>query len=581
MKLKSLNKYLSLFLFVFLVTFAKAEEEIDIWNKKTNNNSKIKSPSVFVDQKTKSPLNTEAFNENKVDQNIVVEESQQESKKDIKISGIYDPAENNFNLNMWSKSNAEDIRASLRRINKINLSNTSKKLFENTLLSFSYPPKGMDEKEFTDYKLNWMINNKRSDLIEKFLKQNDTFHNKKKAVQYLVDENIAKANIKESCNKINFLDKSIKDPYLEKYKIYCLIFNNKKNEAQLLYDILKEQDQSDNFFDDKINFLLNIKDITGKKIKDDNLLNFYLSSVTIENFNYEPTNKTKKIIWEYLNAANLIKLDDITDKEKIKNLEIAANTNQLEKEKIFDIYKKIPFDLNSLINASDTYQALDEIDSRALIYQKFLLSDSPKKKVELLFLLKDLFKKDNLTNIYSEFLSDQLQTIDKKDIPESYKEVVEKNIKIKDESELGKIKYNDKILHKSKLVKYFTENQNKKKIQKDFDRIYKKIKKNKKYFYSARDMALINTFEKDGFKIPKDLNYQDMVKKYQVPSNLLQLSKNNEPAFLTLKIVEIIGEDEPQQLDSETIYFITYLLNQTNLKKLRNEVLISALPQRS
>ena len=192
-----------------------------------------------------------------------------------------------------------------------------------------------------------------------------------------------------------------------------------------------------------------------------------------------------------------------------------------------------------------------------------------------------MFKKDNLTNIYSEFLSDQLQTIDKKDIPESYKEVVEKNIKIKDESELGKIKYNDKILHKSKLVKYFTENQNKKKIQKDFDRIYKKIKKNKKYFYSARDMALINTFEKDGFKIPKDLNYQDMVKKYQVPSNLLQLSKNNEPAFLTLKIVEIIGEDEPQQLDSETIYFITYLLNQTNLKKLRNEVLISALPQRS
>ena len=51
--------------------------------------------------------------------------------------------------------------------------------------------------------------------------------------------------------------------------------------------------------------------------------------------------------------------------------------------------------------------------------------------------------------------------------------------------------------------------------------------------------------------------------------------------FLTLKIVEIIGEDEPHQLDPETIYFITHLLNQINLKKLRNDILISALPQRS
>ena len=50
---------------------------------------------------------------------------------------------------------------------------------------------------------------------------------------------------------------------------------------------------------------------------------------------------------------------------------------------------------------------------------------------------------------------------------------------------------------------------------------------------------------------------------------------------LTLKIVEIIGEDEPHQLDPETIYFIIHLLNQTELKKFRNEVLISALPFRN
>ena len=72
-----------------------------------------------------------------------------------------------------------------------------------------------------------------------------------------------------------------------------------------------------------------------------------------------------------------------------------------------------------------------------------------------------------------------------------------------------------------------------------------------------------------------------MQKKYNVPENLLQLAKNNELAFLTLKIVEIIGEDEPYQLDPETIYFVTHLLNLNNLIKIRNEILISALPLRS
>ena len=59
-----------------------------------------------------------------------------------------------------------------------------------------------------------------------------------------------------------------------------------------------------------------------------------------------------------------------------------------------------------------------------------------------------------------------------------------------------------------------------------------------------------------------------------------ELIKYASNAFLALKIVEIIGEDEPYQLDSETIYFITNLLNEMDLIKIRNKVLISALPQR-
>ena len=580
MKLKSLNKYIGFLTLIisFMPFTILAEEEIDIWNKEKKQSLQKTQP---VDNSTQILNKPKASDTVTTLNNIKVTNELNKDTKEIKIFGIYDPEVNNFDLNMWSQTSAEDVRSSIKRINKIELSSISLRIFENTLYSFAYPPEGMGEKEFIDLKINWMIRNKRSDLIEEFLKQNTEFHNKKKIIQYLVDENIAKADINRGCEKISFIDKSIKDSYLEKFKIYCLVFNDKKNEAQLLYDILKEQNQSDKFFDDKINFLLGITSKTNEKIKEDNLLNFYLSSITNKNFKYEPKKNTKKEIWEYLNAANLIILEDIEDKERIKDLEIAANQDQYEKKNIFDIYKRISFSLNSLINANNIYQTLDKTDARALIYQKYLLSDNNESKIKLLFLLEDLFKKDNLLNVYSQFMIDKLKEIDPKDVPKEYEEVIANKIVDEEDFKLGKIKYDDKIIHRSRLIKYFTENTNQKKIQKDLNRIYKKIKKNRKYFFSAKDIALIESLAKDGIEIPKEIDYLSISKTYDVPSNLLKLSKNNQPAFLTLKIVEIIGEDEGHDLDPETIYFITHLLNQTNLKKLRNEVLISALPQRS
>ena len=67
-----------------------------------------------------------------------------------------------------------------------------------------------------------------------------------------------------------------------------------------MLDLLREQKQSSKFYDDKINFLLGLTENTSNKVNEKNLLNFYLSSITINDFKYEPTNKTKTEIWEYL-----------------------------------------------------------------------------------------------------------------------------------------------------------------------------------------------------------------------------------------------------------------------------------------
>jgi len=439
----------------------------------------------------------------------------------------------------------------------------------------------MNEDQFAELKINWLIKNQRINLIESFLKQNEDFKGKSKAIQFLVDSNIASGNIKEGCKKIKFIDAKIKDAYLEKFKIYCLILNNKKPQAQLLLDLLREQRQSEKFYDDKINFLLGVTDKTTNKINENNLLNFYLSSITAGKFDFKPNKNTKEEIWKYLNASNLIKLEDVSDKERLKELELAASEGQIDEETIFKIYQQIPFNLNELVNARNIYQTLTSSDARPLIYQKYLLSEDNDLKLEYLFLLEELFDKDNLQNIYSKFLSKKIKEIGVDNISERYLEAAKSRIISEDQFLKGKIKYNDKILHQSKIIKYYVENENEKKVQKDINKIFKRISKNRKYFYSAKDLALADSLINDGFLLPSNFDYEGLSKKFDIPVNLLKLIEDNQNAFLALKIVEIIGEDEPNQLDPETIYFITNLLNKMNLKKIRNLVFNSALPLRA
>jgi hypothetical protein len=581
MKLKSFNLYCLLIIFLFS-TPLKSEDEIDIWKKNNTEEKESTQINKKINKEETQKLNFDSIKTIELNQKIeITDGSLKENSQEAKVFGIYDPADNDFDLNMWSSTKAEDIKSSLKRLEKIKLSKTADEILERILMSFAYSPRGMKEDEFTDLKINWLIKNQRTDLIENFVKQNKEFKSKSRAVQYLVDDNIAQADISEGCEKIKFIDKEIKDAYLEKFKIYCLVFNNKKSEAQLLLDLLREQNQSDKFYDDKINFLLGVSDKTSKKINENNLLNFYLSSITNKDFNFKPNKNTKKEIWQYLNASNLIKVEDISDKERLNELELAANKGQINKDIIFKIYQQVPYNLSELINAKSKYQNLQGIESRSLIYQKYLLSEDNESKIEYLFLLEELFKKENLQNIYSKFLSDKIQEIGIENISERYQEIAQSRIIRDDEFALGKVKYNDKILHQSKILKYYFENENEKKVQKDIDKIFKKISKNRKYFYSAKDLALIDSLINDGFSLPSNFDYKNLAKKFDIPKNLLKLIENNQNAFLALKIVEIIGEDEPNELDPETIYFITNLLNKMNLKQIRNLVFNTALPLRA
>ena len=563
--------------FCLLFSNLNAEESIDIWKKQK---STITKKNDIIDKKESPKINI--LEKNNSNQKITIIEEKQTEPDQVQLLGLHDPGKNDLTLNMWVNSDGELIKSTFNRISKINLSDFSEKLFEEVIFTYSYPPnKNLSQDEFLEFKVNWLISNSKVELIENFLNNNLEFKGRSKLIKYLVDHYIATADITKSCENANFINKEIKDNYLDKFRVYCLILNKKIEQAQINFDLLREEKRSDKFFDNKILFLLGINTKPDNQVSDKSLLYLYLSSITVENFKYEPTKKTEKNIWKYLVASNLISTNELENPEIINKYEFAANEDNFDKDKIFEIYLSIPFNINQLINAKTVHLGLSGYEARALVYQKILLTENIENKLDLLFILKDLFEKDKLNNVYKEFLSNTLKSIAPGDVPNSQKKLVSQNIILEKSKNLGKIKYDDKILHRSKAIKLFTENNpSKDKINKEFLSIYKKISKNKKYFFSTKDVILLETFNSDGYKMPKELDISSLSKNFTIPSNINELIEKNEIGMVMLKLVEIIGRDDVENLDPETLYFIVSLLNKAKIKKVRNKILNLTLPLR-
>ena len=575
--LSQLNKLIVTTFFFSILVFnvSFSDTAIDIWKKQENKKSldnKINTEEIII----KSPILSSE--ENTESENISELELDQHEQT---IIGLFDPKDNNFDIGMWIDTDGSDIKSIFKRIDKLQLSEFSEDLLFKVLFTNAYPPKkNLTSAEFLKIKIDWLIKHRRLQDLENLLLTNPAAGKESSAIKFLINERLSNAEIKSACEKVSAIDKNVQNNYLEKFKIYCLINTDREDEAQLLFELLKERGFKDDFFEDKINYLLGFKEKTNQKIVDNNLFNFYLYQITAEDFNYQPNEKTDKYIWRYLSSSNLIQINDFEDEKVILTYEKAAEEDSFKSEEIFNIYKQILFNVNQLINADEVYKNLPNYKARALIYQSILLSDNVEKKLNLIFLLKGLFEEDKLTNVYSKELTKILRNIDSDKIPESYKEIVEINIE-ENFKEKKKIKFDNDILHRSKVIKHFLDDNNKiNKTKKDFKSVYKKIKKNKKYFISIKDIIVLESLVVDGMSLPNDLNFNELSSQLTVPNNLQDLVNQNQLGLVMLKIIEIIGEDSIPDLDPETIYFLNKILNDLNLKKIRNDILSQALPVR-
>jgi hypothetical protein len=580
LKLLSKNYFLVILFSLFFGFATNSQEPVDIWEvgeKKTEENT-----SLIEDKAEENiPQNGIYEMQSQKEGELSIEETQTLISKETKLVGIYDPAENGLDINMWSNSNGDQILNIFKRIDKLELSRDAVEILDILLLTNAhYPEINISKEQFLEIKSKWLIKYSNFDLIEKYLLNNQIINEHPKLTKHLVDHYLSQSDVKKACEIFSQIKEPIQDLYLSKFNIYCLINNNKRDEAQLLIDLQSELGIADKFFNKKIDYLMGYNTKPEIEVSEKTILDFHLSHRTNPEFKFEPKNTTSSQIWKYLSTSNLLdNISDIelTDIEKINSIEKATHEGNYTEKELFELYKRFQFNINQLLNVKESTKVLSTVETRALIYQGILITTEIENKLKLMNALKNSFRSEGIENAFNLELKVFLKDIAEDIVPSNFTTFYQNNLDDK-ETEQANIKINNKILHQSKLINYLKLEKSKKNPTKDINDFLKKIKKNKKYFFSKKDVILVEAFKSDGIKILEKYNDLYEINDSEIPSDIQIFVNSGDMAAALLRIVEIIGKDNLNNIDEDTLYFIISTLNQLNADPLRNRILFKVLP---
>ena len=573
------NFFIILLILISFTKFAFGNEPTDIWSLEKK--EKSSEENVVIENSSSETENKKIKINAGITDDIKVSEENFTDKKDL-VVGIYDPGKYGFELDMWTKSDGRKIYELKKRINSMKLSDDASDIYKKILLANTFPPKNnLDKKKFFDLKAEWLIKNGDLDLIIDYVTKNLDIISNENLIKFVLNEYLSKSEIKEACNLFKKLNQNFNDNYLKNFSIYCLIHNKQNDLAMMRFDLEKESGYTDPFFEKKFNSLMGLSKDDNTS-SDKNLLNLHLSFNTIKDFKYKPTKETPKLFWTYLRSNNLLDSTsdiDITDEEKISLLEKATHERNYNEKDLLNIYKKFQFSVDQLLNIEKEKENLSNIKARALMYQGILLNDDPNKVTKLSKDLKLSFTNDGLEDAFKDELRFILQSFEESELSSDLTDFYVLNSIVENPNK--KIKYNNKILHQSKIINYFIqEKPSKKKTEKDLNNFLKKIKKSKKNYLITKDVIVIESLKFDGIEINEEYSDLYTINENTMPIDIQVLINDGEIGLAMLRIIEIIGEDELKNLGSETLYFLVNALNQMDIDLIRNEILSEILPVR-
>ena len=167
--LKLLNKKILLIKLVCLIFFTPAfaeEKPIDIWNIEKKDNQVISETNISSENSSGTTQNS-VYELQTNKQKDTIKLDKEFSSKEIKIVGLYDPSEYGLSMDMWSNSDGSKLKNLFQNINKFNLSEDASDIMHVSLLTNAYSPtQNITEKEFMNFKSDWLIKDANLELIE-------------------------------------------------------------------------------------------------------------------------------------------------------------------------------------------------------------------------------------------------------------------------------------------------------------------------------------------------------------------------------------------------------------------------------
>ena len=232
---KLLNKknFSIIIIFCFFGLNSLAEDQpVDIWNidEKESSDNSNNSTSVLENVDENNQLfDSEIYKMQSEKQIDKIELNSTIESKEIKILGLYDPEDYGLSIDMWSNSNGDQLKILFTNLAKLNLSRDAAEIMNISLFTNAYyPNKNISEEEFTNIKSQWLIKNSDYKLIEEYLIKNQIINIHPVLTRYLVDQYLSESNVSKACSIFSKNLEPIKDEYLSKFNLYCLVNDKKK-----------------------------------------------------------------------------------------------------------------------------------------------------------------------------------------------------------------------------------------------------------------------------------------------------------------------------------------------------------------
>ena len=572
---KSSNKILYgvLLSTLLLAEISFSETPKDIWEQsksikkvETNNNletqNKQELPPTTILQIPKTELEISNISQTEIEQ----------SNRQA-IFGIYDPGATNIPVTFWDNMSPEifdSFRQTMaqgdnrRSVNQL----IARVFFSKTNLS-NHEDKGV---AYLNFVSSFLAHSQDTKLIDSVIDQNNLLLNNEQLLGFLINNNFSNYQIEKACKYAQNLGAEIKNFELQKFKILCLVQAKESKKALANLELIRENGFKDDFFIQKVNFLLGMLLARQGESKTDTLLNIHLSSLVNPMFNPSfsvfkgDLNKTKyffnspfveKILLENKDS----KKEFVTEEDfaLVEFLEQGSNIELFKTENIFAIYKKIIFGIEDLLNPNETYIKYHSVKGRALLYQAILLTKDQQQKLTFIEALQNSYKKSKFLNlgnkVYYQLISDIDQKYLTKEVQEQMVQYFESLKKKKSDLET-----NDKFLHTSDAVFLLIDEKPESKSKKSLE-TFADLVDDKKYEVTKRDVAMINLLAQQKVYLPSSLRKFVNPDEIYIPNKIYNMLEKNENNKATLEVLQLVKNLNSSKEYARDFLVITKILD--------------------